>query len=236
MEPKKEGEAPEGEAAVVIDPAEFGKLQTQVENLNKGIATYRDSANDYKSKYESLHKEVEDLKKAKAPKEEKVALDPEDEKRLEAWAKSKGFVSKEEMDKERQNLQRDNIKQAETQAVQTFLEKFPEYDDDGKWTQIMSEFQLYRTPTTTDGYLKLLNKIKSGLEGDTGKARKDGEAKAKADMAAKSRLSLGGRSQQKSSQDDATVESLQEKYPNLSRDQIEAKLAEINDLYPEDKK
>ena len=47
---------------------------------------------------------------------------PEDEKRLEAWAKQKGFVSKDEFQSERQKIQQDSIKNVETQAVNQFLE------------------------------------------------------------------------------------------------------------------
>ena len=48
----------------------------------------------------------------------------------------------------------------------------------------------------------------------------------------KGRLSLGGGSQGSSGDSSEEIESLQKRYPKLSRDQIISRLSEIRSLYP----
>lgn len=219
----------------VPTPEEFKELSDQVKNLNKGIATYRDSEKAWKSKYDTLEQDFTELKSkidlaSDDDKDEKLA--PEDQKKLEAWAKKQGFVSQKDLQAERQKIQQESAKAIENQAISEFLDKHKEYDKDEEWSKVQAEFQLYKAPTSLEGYRKLLNKIHAELNGDDPKNKGDAKAQARVELLRKGRLSLGGGLQSGGNENDATVENYQKRYPNLSRDQIEERLSEIRSLYP----
>ncbi len=220
---------PEGGAQTVEE------LQSQIENLNKGIASYRDKstaaekvAEEAKKEVDSFKAELERLQKTveKAPKEkaDDVQLSPEDQKKLEAWAKAQGLVSKEELEQERNRVFNENLKNIESQAIDEFVKSHPEYDDDELWNTVKEQFALYKQPTSLTGYRQVLLKIHKELKGS-----QDAEAKARATEETRKRLGLGGGSQGGASVDQALA-NLREKYPHLSEDVIQARLEEINSL------
>lgn len=213
------------------------KLQEQLENLNKGIAKYRDDARNSSNEAAAARAEAKAAKAeadsiraaieaSKDPDEdeEKVKLSLSDQKRLEVWAKSQGFVTQKEMEQERARKFNDSIKNIESQAVEEYLKKYPEVNNDEEWTKIKTQFELYRQPTTLTGYRQILDKVHKELYGSDDKT-----AQARAKIEERKRLSLGGGSQKQDS-DESKIEAMQEKYPNLSREQIENRLSEINDL------
>ena len=216
-------------------------LSSQIENLNKGIATYRDeakNANEVARNASEVAKvaaekvaEFEGIFKEKNKKDAEDSLSPEDQKKFEAWAKSKGVVTQEELDIQKSQVAQESAKEVATTAVADFLEKYPEYDSDVNWQKVQAEFNLYKAPADITGYKKLLEKIHNDLSGgdDGGKAR----AKVKAEIKTKEHLSLGGRGSGSSGNEDtdARVDKLQDKYPNLSRAQIEARISEIDTIY-----
>lgn len=220
---------------------EIVKLQEQIENLNKGIASYRDQANQSEADKKAMRSEIEELKKltgelkelgGKSKKDEDTKLSQEDQKKFDALMKEKGIVTKDEMEAEKARMFNENIKNIENQAISEFLEKHPEYDGDDEWKQIADEFALYKMPTSLTGFRNLLNKIHRDLSGSDDKAK----AKAKAEIIKRQQLELGGGSQKSGDQDfEKQVEDYQKKYPNLSREQIEGRLAEINTLTKEKK-
>lgn len=218
-----------------VSPEDWAKAQEQIANLNKGIASYRDEVTTWKSKAETLEGRLSKLEEKiefEAEDDPDLQLAPEDQKKLDEWTKKKGFVTKEEFEAEKSRIQADAMKSIENTAVSEFLEKHKEYDDDVEWAKVQAEFNLYKTPTSLDSYRKLLNKIHNDLNGNTSKAKEDGKAQARAELITKGRLSLGGGSQGGSGNDGIDVETLQKRYPNLSRDQIEEKLSEIRSLFP----
>jgi len=228
MEPKKD----EGGQEPPKDTVDVAKLQEQITNLNKGIATYRDESRSSKEAYEKLQKDFEDFKgSVEVEEDDEVQLNPQDAKKLESWAKKQGFVTAEELEAEKTRLQQESFKNLEAQAVNDFLEKNKEFDDDEKWKEFKSEFSQYKTPTTLEGYKKVFNKILKDLGGSNDLEK--GKSEARAELEKKGRLSLGGGSQK--SGDAKTVEDFQKKYPNLSKEQIESRLKEIQTLYPEKK-
>lgn len=225
-----------------VTPEAIAELKTQIDNLNQGIATYRDETKSSKEEIkslketnESLSKDFNDLKTSlenpEDNEEKEIVLNPEDEKKLESWAKNKGFVSKDELAVEKQKINLEAIKSYENQAVGEFLEKHPEYDTDENWQKILSEFSMYRQPVSVDGYRKLLNKIHDGLSGNVTKARQDGKTQVKIEEHNKGRLSLGGGNQSSGNENNQDIDNLQKRYPNLSREQIEDRLSEIGSLY-----
>lgn len=226
-----------GENQTQVTPEVVAKLQEQVENLNKGISSYRDEIKLYKENYEKLQDDFEEFKSSVEVEDEsddkKVQINPDDEKKLEAWAKQKGFVSQTEMQIEKQKLHQESIKSAENQAISEFLQKHPEYDSDENWQKVLAEFQsgLYRQPTTLSSYQKLLDRIHKDLTGDPNRAREEGKVQAKLENQIKGRLSLGGGSQGSGQPNDKDIEELQKRYPKLSRGQIEERLSEIRSLY-----
>lgn len=211
-------------------------LTAQIENLNKGIAKYRDDATSSGQVSETAKKEAAEAKAKVAELEKIIAeastpddkpvpkLNDEDEKRLEAWAKEKGYVTKKEMDEEKARMFNESIRSVETQAIDEFLKSHPEYDNTEKWTEITKEFAQYRQPTSITGYRQILAKIHKEFKGSI-----EAEAKARADEENRKRLGLGGGSQG-GAESDTTLEDLMERYPNLSREQIEARLEEINQV------
>jgi len=211
------------------------ELQSQIENLNKGIATYRDKSQasekvalEAKKEVDSFKAEIERLKGKVEPlakdKEGEIQLAPEDAKKLEAWAKAQGFVSKEELEAEKARTFNENLQNIESQAIDEFVKTHPEYDDDELWGKVKEQFSLYKQPTSITGYRTLLAKIHKELKGQD-----DAAAKARAAEETRKRLGLGGGSQGGASID-TTLSDLREKYPNLSEDVIQARLEEINSL------
>lgn len=215
-------------------------LKEQIDNLNKGIATYRDDANSSKAavaakeaELAQARKDLEEAKKAKNDddddeKKKEVKLNPKDQEKLEAWAKEQGFVTKAEMEAQKVEIFNSSLKNIESQAIDEFLKQHPQYDKDEEWAKVKEQFELYKTPTSLSGYRQLLAKIHKELYPE------DAAAKARAEIETKNRLGLGGRSQ-KSEGGEETIESLQAKYPRLSRDQIETRLKEIKAIYKDKK-
>lgn len=210
-------------------------LQKQIENLNKGIATYRGEAKTALDRAEAAETSAKALKEAiegkdKKKDEDAPALSPEDAKRLEAWAKSQGFATKDEILQERARIQGETLKGVETQAIDEFIKLHPEYEKDENWEKLKSEFGQYKLPTNIVDYRRILNKIHKELNpGDD-----EGKARARAEIETRKRLGLGGGSQ-RSSDEEMTAEKLQERYPRLSREQIQTRMAEIKALYPDKK-
>lgn len=221
------------------EPATIEKLQEQLENLNKGIASYRDkataSSEDAKAAREEARQAKEEASKIreaidKAGKEEddknapKTELSKSDQEKLEAWAKSQGFVSKNDMEAERTRLFSENLKNVEAQAVEEFTKAHPELNNDQDWPKIKEQFALYKQPTSLTGYRQVLGRIHKDLYG-----AETTDAKARAELRTRERLALGGGSQ-KDEEVKGAIDDLQEKYPHLSRETIVEKLAEINSL------
>lgn len=206
------------------------KIQEQIANLNKGIATSREEAKTAKAQAEALKKQLAEFqsKVEFEAEDEKVELHPDDVKKLDAWARKQGLVTKTELDAENQRKAAESHQSIAQTAIDEFIASHKEYDDDAKWKEVAAEFnQFYKAPTTLAGYRKILEKIHKDLGGTNDE---DVEARAKAKIANNSRLSLGGGSQ-KASNSEQTVEDLHKKYPHLSREQIEARVAEIKSLY-----
>lgn len=217
---------------------EFKKVTDQIENLNKGIATYRDAAKAAEDKATEIATKYEELEKKFKEKEDiddDDDLSPEERKKFNAFAKKSGFVTEKDLKQEAAKSQTELAKSIENQAVTEFLEKHPEYDKDEEWQKVMEEFNLYRTPTTLTGYRALLDRVHKSINPN---AKDKAKAEARAEIINRSRLSLGGGSQGGAGEGgkDADIEKLQARYPNLSRDQIEQRLQEIDALAKDKKK
>lgn len=229
---KQDGGTPESSKEVKAPTVE--ELQSQIANLNKGIAKYRDEAQQARDEAKAAKQAVEKIASDEDDDDEDLELTKEDQKKLEVWAKKKGLVTKEEFETERNRLYTNSIKSMESQAVSEFLEKYPEYDTDNKWEEVLKLYNEYKTPSSLQGFRTILGKIHKELTG--GKTKEDAKAEAKAEIHTRSRLGLGRGATGGVSEND-TVETLRQKYPNLSKDQIEARMSEIKSLYPEkDKK
>lgn len=230
MEPKENEGKSNGEVTVQELQSQIATLNEQIGNLNKGVASERSEKKAAMDKLSTLESELKEFKgKVEFQAEdEEIDLTPEDQKKLEAWARKQGFITQDELEAEKQRIHQDSIKSTQVQAINEFLEKHPECDTDENWAKIQAEFIQYRAPSDIQGYKKLLNKIHKDLFKDSDPD--DAEAKVKAKLSTKNRLTLGGGSQG-SSANEMTVEKLQERYPNLSKDQIETRLREINDVY-----
>lgn len=210
-------------------------LQGQVENLNKGIGTYREEAKVAKEAADKATKtatetlgrlnEFEGLFKKK---EAGVELSEEEEKKFAAYAKKHGLATQADIAKQRVEAQQGSVKAFEDQAVAEFLEQNPEYDDDEKWKVVMTEFNLYKAPTTLAGYRALLNRVQKDLSKQAGD---DAQARARAAIINRSKLGLGGGKQSASEDEaEARIDSLHKKYPHLTRDQIVERLSDIDKL------
>ena len=211
--------------------AKFEELEKKQANLNQGIAQYRDAAQESKQRAEELEAKIAELEaRFETQSKEKIEIDEADEEILEHWAKEKGFITKDELEGLKTELNTTTQQQIHNQAVSEFLEKYPQYDNNENWEKVKQEFALYRTPTTLQGYRQILDKIHQTLS--IPEVEKRGGDKVRAEITTKGRLSLGGGSQRAASPErEETIESLQKKYPNLSKEQIEARLAEIDTLY-----
>lgn len=223
---------PEGSEGGSNDPS-IEDLQKQIENLNKGIATYRNDAKAARQEVAALQAQISEKKEEKKESDdgELPALSKEDQKRLEAWAKAQGFATKKELEEERTRIQGETLKNIENQAIEEFLSKHPEYNDDEQWDKLKKEFGLYKQPTNITGYRSLLKRVHETLN----PKKEDGRAAARAEIETRKRLGLGGRGSSSSDEGEVTVEKLQRKYPGLTKEQIEGRLAEIRSLYPDKK-
>lgn len=204
---------------------DLAKIQEQITNLNKGIATSREEARVAKAEADKLKEQLAQLQDKNKPEDE-VELHPEDMKKLEAWAKKQGLVTQKELEAQKAQLVQESTRSMAQTAVDEFLAKHKEYDDDAKWQALQKEFALYKMPTTITEYRKILNRIHKDISGDD---EEEAEARAKAKQANTSRLKLGGGSQS-SSPAEQTVEDLQKKYPHLSKEMIEQRLADLKAL------
>lgn len=210
------------------------ELKAQIENLNKGIAKYRDESKSLKEESDKQIKAIRDeyqakidsLSKKDTKEEDLPDLSSEDQKRLEKWAKAQGFVTKSEFESKQVEMQRASLQSIETQVIDEFLEKYPEYKQDENWNKLKSEFGIYKQPQTIEEYRKLLNRVHVSLNPD--------DSRARAELHSKNRLSLGGGSQ-KGNEPSDEMSKLQQKYPNLSKEQIENRLKEIKSLFPDKK-
>lgn len=207
-------------------------LKAKQKDLNQGIAKYRDDS-------QTSIKQVEDLKKTNADLEAKlkgstedVKLSDEEQKKFDAIISKKGLVTKEELSKERKVEFQETQKGIKNEAISAFLKKNPQYDSDEAWTEINKLFILYKTPTTKQGYSNVLSRIHKELSGGTSEEK--GANKLRAKIATKSRLSLGGGSQKTGDSD--ITEDLQKKYPNLSKEQIEIRGEELDELLKKEEK
>jgi len=213
----------------------IGELGTQVENLTKGIASYRDEAKAATAAAKAASEAATQASAKLAEfqglfekKEKGVELSDAEEKKLAAYAQKHGLVSKADLDKDRAQAFQGQVKAFEDQAVAEFLESHPEYDDDDKWKEVMTEFGLYRQPTTLASYRNLLQRIHTDL---SGVEAKDAEGKARAAIINRSKLSLGGGGATAGADEaEAKIDSLHKRYPHLSRDQIVERLSEIESL------
>lgn len=213
----------------------LGESKTQIDNLNKGIATYRDEAKTAKEEAKTAvetaktaQAAVEEFKKLLDKKDDGIKLTATEEEKFAAFAKKNGLVSQADMDKARGETFAANLKEVENNAVAEFLEQHPEYDDDEKWKEVLSQFGLYKQPTSLPAYRALLNRIYKDLNPADSK---DARAKARAEIITRGKLGLGGGSQKTGADEaEAEVDEMLKKYPNLSREQIEARLAEVRSL------
>lgn len=220
------------------------ELSSKISDLNQGIAKYRDTAQTATTVAEQARAEAataraeaaaakaeaEALRQEKGGKktedDKEVKLNPEDQKRLESWAKAQGFVTKAEMEAQRISVYQESAQNTESQAVAEFINRHPEYTNSDKWDLVKKEFEQYKQPTSITGYRTLLNKIHKDIS-----SSEDRAAELRARDEQKQRLGLGGRGgKDESSEDSMTMERLRDKYPSLSEEQITSRLAEINDL------
>lgn len=218
-----------------VTPEAIAKLEQQVQQLNQGIASERTARKTAEQNVTKLSKDLDDFKsKVEFSSEEgTIELSKEDEKKLKSWAAQQGFVTIEQQQAERQRLQAQNLATIQKETVDEFLSDHPDLNSDEKWPLVQAEFQKFKTPMTKKATREILDGVaeKMGSQGVRKSSETDEVARAKAKMINNGRLTLGGGQQSTSSDGEQTVEDLQRKYPNLSRDQIESRLSEIKGLY-----
>lgn len=228
----------------ITDPAAkevITKLETQVENLNKGIATTRDESKAAIEAAKTATLALENYVKenpTKKPDANETKLSAEEEKKFEAWAKANGVVTQTDLDAERMRIANDSNKSFQSQAVSEFLETHPEYDSDEEWEKVQAEFNLYKTPGDLAGYRKLLDKIHKEMNpGSKTTDTEDAKAAVRADIAKREALKRGGGGNQGGNgENDAEIDKMQSRYPNLTREQIVTRLSEVRNLFPPEKK
>ncbi len=221
---------PEEHQKVVQVKEELEKKQS---DLNKGIAKYRDDSQaatkqvgELTTKLQESEAALEEAKKAK-----KSSLDEGDRSTLDEYIEEKGLVTKVELDKVRTEQVTTSQQEVHNQSVTEFLEKHPQYNSDENWQKVQQEFGLYKQPANLQQYRAILEKVHQSLS--IPDAEKRGGDKVRAEMSNKSRLSLGGGSQKAlSPEEEETIENLQQKYPNLTKEQISERIKEIDSLNP----
>lgn len=214
-------------------------LTAKLENLNQGIAKYRDDAQKSSTEAKLAREEAKAAKEEAArvkaaieeakggDDEEEPKLSPADQKKLDGWAKAQGFTTKAELEAQSQRLQVESIKAIENQAVEEFLKSHPDLNKDEEWKKIAEQFAIYKQPTTLTGYRQILAKVYKEVYGN-----EDADARARAAIENRRRLALGG-GNTKADDAESVIDDYAERYPHLSREQIESRLAEINQLAEE---
>jgi len=226
-------------AKTEADAAVITKLEEQIDNLNKGIATTRGEAKTAIEAAKAATDALTSFKNESAKKNDsdEPDLTDEEQKKFDKWAKANKIVTQTELESERNARAGESAKETANTAVSEFLAKHPEYDEDDEWEKVQAEFNLYKTPTNLPGYRKLLERVHADLNPDAKTDR--AKAQVRAEINKKNTLAKGGGSQGNTSTDaefEADVDKMQTKYPNLSREQIEARLTEVRELYSEKKK
>lgn len=214
---------------------EITKLKEQTENLTKGIAKYRDESQESKQLLNetlednrNLHAKIEGL--SSGDNDEDIDLSPDDEKRLQAYMKKQGFMTKEELEIQKREDKQKTQKQIQEESLNRFLEKNPNLkDDDDAWKKFASEFKRYVAPTSADGYDKLFSEVKDKV---MPKTEEEDNTNTGAGTTEKKHLSFGGGSSPQKK--DTKIEDLKNKYPSLSKDQITERLSEIDEIQKEE--
>ena len=229
-----------GSSGQQVTPEALAKLEGQVQQLNQGIASERSARKAAEQNFAKVSQDLEEFKSKVefSSEEETVELSKEDEKKLEAWARSKKFVTADEQQAERLRMQNASLATIQSEAVTEFLSEHPDLNDDAKWPAVQAAFQRFKIPTTKRATREILDEIAEKMGSKTSRKASDTDdiARAKARLINNGRLSLGGGQQTSGSDGAQSVEDLQRKYPSLSREQIESRLSEIGSLYSKKKK
>jgi len=197
---KPEEEGSEEDVQTEVEPEE----QPEEEPLTVEVAgrklTPDQLANEYSSlqaDYTKKAQRLAEIERSKLggdhPKEdlvvaEKIDIEPETEKILDAWAKQKGYVPESK-------LKETNYKSEQKYQVDQFMDKHPEYkpeNDTGdiKWSKLAGEINTYyRMPTDPRQISNLLERVHNHLNPAT---EKDVEKKALAKIQKNKTAALGG--------------------------------------------
>lgn len=218
------------------DKTKIEELTKKQGDLNQGIAKYRDDAQKSQEREKELGTKLAETETrlAESEKSKEKKIDEEDAAMLENWGKEKGFVTKEDLEKLKTEQTTGAQQELHNQAVTGFLKAHPQYNTDENWEEVKKEFsKFYKQPITLQGYQEVLEKVHQTLSiPDIVKQAGD---KVRAEFTTKSRLSLGG-GPQMTPEREATVDDLQKRYPNLSKEQIAMRLDEIDVLYKKEEK
>jgi chromosome segregation ATPase len=208
---------------------EIEALRENQSNLNKGIASQRDTIKSKETEITELREKIQNLEKN--PNEDKKSELSEEEIKFEKYIKDKGYMTKKEFELEEAKKTSNRHSQIQGSAIKEFLTKYPQYDSDEAWSEVDKQFALYKTPTTLDGYRDILNKIHKDI--GSGIESQNAHARAKANLENNSRLSKSGGFDKGGMPDDeeSKIEALKKKYPRLDEATIKSKLDEINAIY-----
>ena len=198
-DPKKE-ETPVDNSAEPTKTPEVPKEEPK-DNVEEKLKELEQKIADQARKLDGSKEEALRLKKLNEELQAKIAEKPDDSPKLnesdielfKQYAKKAGIPFKEEI----AALQQQQIKEKQQEAIDRFVEEFPEYKpendkDNQKWTILKEEFLTYKTPTNPKDIYRLLKKA-HGIINPTDSLEK-GKALGMAQAKLNEQAQLGGSS------------------------------------------
>lgn len=225
MPGNKNPEAEQENKSDIVPKEELETLLKDKENLNRGIAKYRDESQTKSTRIKELEDKIAELSQV-IPNEEAI----------DSLLEKKGYVRKDDLEKLENEKKAQELLNIKNTSINKFLEDNPEFNKDEMWNKFNEEFtNNYREQTTQQGWNRVFDKIKNNLGGSN--LKEQGKVEAMIEQKEKSRLSLGGGSQGSSSTKEDNVESFMKQRPNLkaTKEQLKQQEAELNALYPDKK-
>ena len=211
-------------------------ISTKLDTLTNLIEKQSKAVNSLGYKVRTIEKDRQVIPQApiKAAEEKPEGDIPDsDIAYMKRLAKKAGLVTKEESEASRREASIVEQGKIQKEAVTSFMEKYPEYDDDEKWNKLnnMMNDQFGSVPKSKTGIIAALESIRIQLDGDSGKEtmKKEIEDELRAKQQTASRLALGGTGKTATAKTSDEVEAMYNKYNGrLSREIIKEQLDEIN--------
>ncbi len=167
-------------------------LKAKIADQSRKLAGSKSEALNIKAELDALKTKIEEG----APGSQETLGDIE---LFKQYCREAGVPFKEDLKTMRQEDKQDQYKEAQNEAVEKFLEQFPEYkaendSDNSKWDKLIKEWSTYKTPSTpsVSNWLKQLTKAHKYSSPDNSLEKGKSLGKAEVNLAEQAKLGGSG--------------------------------------------